>query len=73
MTVPNVDFLEARIAGCRTVDDCYTSWNEIQTYLGEYDVTMETYRILFDKVKARYIEITGKDFTTYVEPTRGIM
>lgn len=63
--VPNIDFLEARIANIQTADDCYVVWSEIQDYLNIYNVTMENYRILYDKVKHKYTEITGKDPADY--------
>lgn len=73
MKLPDIEFLEARIHNCKTVDDCYICWSEVQDYLCTYDVTKETYEILYDKVKDKYIEITGDDFTVYVKPTKGGM
>lgn len=69
----DLEFLEARIKSCKTVDDCYVVWSEIQDYLGTYDVTEETYEILFNKVKDKYVEITGHDFTVYVNAAKGVM
>ena len=73
MQIPNIDFLEARIDGIQKVDDCHIAWSELQDYLGTYDVTEETFSILYDKIKKRYIEITGVDYTTYIKPTKEIM
>lgn len=68
MTIPNIDFLEARIEGCKTTDDCHVVWSELQDYLGTYDVTQETYLILYNKIKNRYFDITDDYIEVKVEP-----
>ena len=52
--LPDNDYLSAKINNCTKVEDCYQAWVILQDYLGVYNVTNETYRILYEKINDRY-------------------
>jgi len=52
--LPDNEYMEAKIAGCKSVEDCYQAWSILQDYLGVYQVTNETYRILYEKINDKY-------------------
>ena len=50
-------FLEARIKGCKTVEDTYAVFLELSDYLGAYKVTQRVYRKIFDECMDKYKEL----------------
>lgn len=50
-------YLEARMDMCKTPEDTYIVFSEIQDYLGEYNISGIMYRKLFEKCMDKYNEL----------------
>lgn len=56
----NTEYLLVIINNCKTKDDCYTAWKELDNYYRTFSITEETAKLFYSVIREKFIDILNK-------------